>query len=274
MGKNRKEQILSAINRAGFVSIQELMSRFCVSDETIRRDLKCMEVEGTVKRIRGGAVAVPQQTDEIVYQHRKNLLTEEKREIARLAAGLVHSGDTVIILSGTTTLALAEFLTEKKDLTVITNSVLLAAKLSNCPKIDTYCLGGRVRVGNYSLSGTIAEATVRLFNAKTLIIGIGGISYEHGLTDHHLEDATLVQTCAQHIEQVIVVADHSKFNVVAPFNSCEMSRVTHLVSSTLAPSFPHEYYQKFGIQVHQAPMPDALQQHGESPKDSGIQRRA
>ena len=52
----RRECIKDMLNSAGFVNVQELVNRFQVSSETIRRDLEYLEKEGVLKRIHGGAV--------------------------------------------------------------------------------------------------------------------------------------------------------------------------------------------------------------------------
>lgn len=255
MSNRRKQQILSLLNSSGFLSAQDLAKHFNVSTETIRRDLVSMEEEGLLKKIRGGAVATTHTVSEIVYQNRKTLFPGEKREIARAAAELVKDGDTVIIMSGTTTLAMAEFLAEKKDLTVITNSILLAAELANYESINIHCLGGHVRNGNYSISGSLALQNAGIFNADKLITGVGGLTAEQGITDFILDEAMLLRCCMEAAAEVIALADHSKFDTSTMYNVCPAKRIQHLVTSSLVPSSTLEQYHKLGIQIHTAALP-------------------
>ena len=119
----RRECIKDMLNSAGFVNVQELVSRFQVSSETIRRDLEYLEKEGLVRRIHGGAVSVRPHASESAYHTRQQEHTGEKQVIARAAAELVSDGDTVLIAPGTTALEVASCLRSRKGLTVISNSL-------------------------------------------------------------------------------------------------------------------------------------------------------
>ena len=130
MKDNRKQQILNLLTARGYTNVTELASRFNVTTETIRRDLNELEQENLVKRIHGGAIAAAKRSSELEYQNRGQYLMQEKKDIARKAAELINDGETVVITSGTTTQAMAEFLLRKKNLTVVTNSVLLCADLA------------------------------------------------------------------------------------------------------------------------------------------------
>ena len=136
MKPNRQQQILTLLTARGYTNVTELAARFNVTTETIRRDLNELEKQNLVNRIHGGAIAAAKRTPELEYQNRGQFLIQEKKEIARCAADLINDGETVIILSGTTTLAMAEFLLQKKNLTVITNSVLLCAELAATQDIE------------------------------------------------------------------------------------------------------------------------------------------
>ena len=104
MQQIRREDIRKLLHSTGFVNVQELVSRFGVSSETIRRDLEAMEKDGLVRRIHGGAVSTQPLVSEFAYTMRRQIHTPEKQAIARVAAGLVCDGDTLLIAPGTTTL--------------------------------------------------------------------------------------------------------------------------------------------------------------------------
>ena len=113
MKDNRKQQILNLLTARGYTNVTELASRFNVTTETIRRDLNELEQENLVKRIHGGAIAAAKRSSELEYQNRGQYLMQEKKDIARKAAELINDGETVVITSGTTTQAMAEFLLQK-----------------------------------------------------------------------------------------------------------------------------------------------------------------
>lgn len=252
MLKDRKPRIMQMLDAKGFVNVQELADHFGVTTETIRRDLASLEKAGLLNKVHGGAVATSQRTSEITYQNRKVMQAGEKTEIARRAAEMIHDGDTVIIMSGTTTLAMAEFLTGKKDLTVVTNSLLLAVALTEQPNVTVHVLGGSVRSGNYSLSGTLTTQMVGLFSATKLITGVGGLTPERGLTDHTLNDAILLRECIKASDELICLADHSKFGIIAQYNVCAAKQIGVLITSNKTPGVVCEHYRSLGVQVQVA----------------------
>ena len=249
MKKNRKEQILNLLTAQGYTSVSDLASRFNVTTETIRRDLNQLERENLVKRIHGGAIASEKRSPEVEYQNRGQFLREEKKNIAQYASGLINDGETVIILSGTTTLAMAEFLLQKKNLTVITNSILLCKELASTQDIELYILGGKVRNGNYSISGPIAMDNLAVFNPDKVVIGIGGISVEKGLTDHRMDETLLTRNCLKTAGTTIGIADHSKFGTITSYTIGPSHMLNYLITSEMTPENVCEPYIKEGIKV-------------------------
>ena len=56
MGKNqRQDEILKLVDRAGTVTVAEIMETMKVSDMTVRRDLIELENQGKLTRVFGGA---------------------------------------------------------------------------------------------------------------------------------------------------------------------------------------------------------------------------
>lgn len=128
--EERHRQIVERVQAAGEVNVNSLALRFQVTPETIRRDLTALDRAGTVRKIHGGAVrASSLATPETEVANREQLNTEAKYAIARAAVsrlGLVE-GATILLDAGTSTGALARLLPEGLQLTVITDSVLIAS---------------------------------------------------------------------------------------------------------------------------------------------------
>ena len=252
MKDNRKQQILNLLTARGYTNVTELASRFNVTTETIRRDLNELEQENLVKRIHGEAIAAAKRSSELEYQNRGQYLMQEKKDIARKAAELINDGETVVITSGTTTQAMAEFLLRKKNLTVVTNSVLLCADLAAGQGIELFMLGGKVRNGNFSVSGPISIENLSVFNPDKTIIGIGGISLEKGLTDHRMDETLLTRSCLKAAGVTIGLADHSKFGTVTSYTIGTARMIQYLVTSDITPETVCEPYNREGIRVLRA----------------------
>lgn len=250
MQQVRRESIKELLRSTGFVNVQELVTRFGVSSETVRRDLEAMEKDGLVRRIHGGAVSTQPLISESAYTLRRQIHTPEKQAIARTAADLICDGDTVLIAPGTTTLEIASQLRQRVELTVITNSLPVAMELAGCPGISVFCLGGHLRGDDFSTSGITAMQNLNMFNANKLIIGIGGITPQRGLTDYRMDESALLRIFVEKADCVIGIADHSKFGVTAMYNICPANRLNHLITDSGTPEELYKPFSDMGVQVH------------------------
>lgn len=214
LAEERQGRILALLRARGTVRTSELMALFGVSRETIRRDLLELEERGLARRIHGGAALQPAGL-EPPFSVRATSNLDEKRAIAAACAELVREGDVVLLDVGTTCLEVARALRGRARITVMTNSVPAALELVHDPEIRVFLTGGQLRPGELSVSGTLARAAVAHHYADRAILGAGGLTVHEGLTDYHVEEAELRRLMIEHARQVIVVADHSKFGVVA-----------------------------------------------------------
>ncbi|MCL4823246.1 MAG: DeoR/GlpR family DNA-binding transcription regulator, partial [Anaerolineales bacterium] len=119
----RQKQIHSLLERQGRLSVAEIVKQFEISEATARRDLESLASQGKAQRVHGGVIAVEQAPPELPILQREGEQTEEKSSIGRAAADLIADGETVFLGSGTTVLEAAKHLRERKNLTVVTNSL-------------------------------------------------------------------------------------------------------------------------------------------------------
>ena len=112
----RQSTIVAITNDTGRCSVADLAERFCVTAETIRRDLKSLEAKGLLRRVHGGAVAgalTPQSDlvatdddDELPIQQsqrRKNLIAQKAIELipSPTAAIFIDAGSTTEAFAST-----------------------------------------------------------------------------------------------------------------------------------------------------------------------------
>ncbi len=207
----RQEIIVQLIAEKGAVSVAELCERFGVSDMTIRRDLSILEATSLLRRIHGGAVSARGRSYEPPVLTRVHEAPAAKRAIGRLAASLVHEGDSIALDIGTTTLEMARHLTRMRDITVLTNSLAIVNLLIDQPGIRLMLCGGIVRPGEHSLIGPVAEDTFSRFFVDKAFIGIGGVDLVAGLTEYNLEDAQVKRCMIQNSQRCILLSDSRKF---------------------------------------------------------------
>ncbi|MBR5338472.1 MAG: DeoR/GlpR transcriptional regulator [Lachnospiraceae bacterium] len=229
---DRREQILTLLKKDGSVKVVDLVKRFGVSIETIRRDLEALEEEGFLRRVYGGAVRESRRSEETLLQERMVQNAAEKERIGKAAAAFVQDGDVIGIDVGTTTLEMARALLQRDlRIIVITNSIQIAATLSASEKIEVILIGGRVRHGELSVGGhMLTEANMRLFQTDKLFLGVGGITDRFGITDFREEETAFRRIGIERTKEVYALADHSKFGVTAMYHVCDADRIHTVIT--------------------------------------------
>lgn len=228
----RRAQILALVEAHGGVRVSDLVEQLGVSDMTIRRDISQLAAEGLVARVHGGAVSVPgRRSEEPGFAAKAALRTADKRAIARAAAALVEPGASIGISAGTTTYEVARAVRGIPDLTVVTNSVPVAQLLHEAGTPgQTVVLVGGTRTRSDALVGPIANAALRLVHVDRLFLGVHGMDARAGLTSPNLLEAETNRSMIESAGRVCVVADHTKWGVVALGTIAPLDRVDELVT--------------------------------------------
>ncbi len=245
----RQTQILQILARNQRISVAELCETFDISEATARRDLEALAEQGKIQRVHGGAVAIKQAPPEAPLLQRQQEQFFEKQRIGQAAAALVEDGETVFIASGTTTLEVARCLTARQNLTVITNSLPVMNTLANLPGIHLIGIGGLLRQSELSFVGHIAEQAIAELRADKVILGVHALSLEHGLTSDYLPETLTDRAILKIGRQVILVADHTKFDSVSTAFVAPLSSIHHLVTDSAAPAEFIESLRQMGIAV-------------------------
>lgn len=232
MLEERRARIVEKLQHERTLKVKSLTKQFRVSIETIRRDLEYLEKEGFLKRVYGGAVRPEMFSKEPSYMNRAEKNYPAKKAIAQEAASMIEDGDTVFFDIGTTCLEVAKHLGNKKNLHVITNSLLIASELTRQPGCRVTLLGGELRNGEMSVSGCMTGNNLLGFNADKAVIGAGGITPELVITDYHCEEAFIRKEMIEHAKYSIVVCDSSKIGVTAVCNICSLEKVGVLITDS------------------------------------------
>lgn len=244
----RRERILQIVGGGNECRIGELAQELGVSEMTVRRDLDDLAAEGRVIRTHGGATA-----GGVVFQfrflQRVNEHRAAKEELAGVAADLVPPDGAVILDSGTTTLAIARKLRDRRGLTVITTSLPIASELQYCDGVEIMLLGGRLRRDSPDLSGALTLQAVSTLHADIAFLGCDAVD-EHGIAYNHSVDvAHLIAGMGRAADTVYVVADSSKIGHTALGRIGSLSDWNGLITDTALDHEVHRRLQAAGVQV-------------------------
>ncbi len=207
--------MLELIQQHGECSIDELTDEFGVSSMTIRRDLQDMADEGLVIRTHGGATPAPKISFEFRFLERMHEQTKEKEEIANIAVSLIRPGQTVMLDSSTTTLAIARKLVDIRGITVVTTSLPIASELFGCSNVTVILLGGVLRNDSPDITGALTEYSLELIRADVAFIGADAIDLMGHVYNTNPEIGQLLKRMAGASARVYAVADHTKIGKCA-----------------------------------------------------------
>jgi len=212
----RRERIARMVDTEQFVSVKQLARLFGVSQVTIRTDIDALSKERHgLRRVRGGILRGQTPYSETPYEARSRSEEADKLAIGEAAAAIIRDNDTVILDVGTTTMAIAEALVKKTDLsnvTVFTNGINIALTLERAyPRIMTVVTGGSLRPLQHSLVEPMATLILGNISANIAFVGCNGIDTEFGISATNLPEAAIKQVIVQAAHRIVVVADASKF---------------------------------------------------------------
>lgn len=203
--KERMDNILQIVKRNGYVTVKFLVESLHYSNATINRDLNVLESQKKVKRTYGGVEYVETRYTPLKFRYLK--MRSAKLKIAKKAAEFVRDGDLIFMDSSTTTEYMVEFLTTKKNLTVVSNNMALLAKLSEYG-INAICLGGRVVEPPSMLGGEDMLENIMKYRADKCFFSSGFVS-----EDGWLNSAFVHKLMVQNSKKSYYLVDDGKLEM-------------------------------------------------------------
>src|SRR5467141_2973371 len=248
----RRRLIAESIRSRGVVSVTEMAEALGTTDITLRRDLRAMAKEGLLVRTHGGAVLPVGLGHEPSYSEKARQAGAEKAAIARLAVAMIQPGDSILLGPGTTTLALARLLVCSPELTVVTNSLLVAQALMEAPHVEVILTGGTLRRSIHALVGPAAEESVRSLRASQAFISGNGFSAHRGLSTPSPVVASADRALAGAAQHVVVLADYTKIGQETMCQTVPAARVHTLITDSRAAMEELEAIRAAGLEVRVA----------------------
>lgn len=244
----RRRIIVEELHKNKQVDIAELKNLFNVSEVTLRKDLRYLENKNLLIRSRGGAMLSVKVGADLSVKKRMVLNLELKKSIASEALSLIKEGDTIILDSGTTLMQLAAHLDKIRNLTVITNALDIAIKLSEFNHLKIIVPGGIFRKKSCSLVGVTAVENFHIFRADKYFVSADGIDQD-GLYTSNLEEGQIAKIIMSNAKENIVLIDSSKFDKKGIINFAPLSKIHTLVTDQNIPEDYLNHFNEMGIKV-------------------------
>jgi len=204
-----REKLILDLLDSGYTGITVLSDRIGVSEATIRRDLLSLEESGYVKRVHGGAIKLKNAETEPIFIEKAARNYDAKEAIANSALKLIENGDIIYLDGGSTIQILAKHLTEKKNLTIVTNSLMAALELFETDH-RLIIVGGEFRRLSRTVVGSLTGKIISSLNIRKAFLGTIGFTLEKGMTTTDPNEAYTKELVINNSEKVYVLADSSK----------------------------------------------------------------
>jgi len=247
--EERRAAIIEILNKTGRRRVADLARELLVSEVTVRQDLDLLEQQGLLRRAHGGAIINPRTGFERPFQLEETAFSDEKERIGKAAAAQISDGETVILDVGTTVAAVARHLESHQQLTVLTNALNIALTLENYPEINLLVTGGTLRPQQHSLVNPYARFILEQVRVDLVIIGVSGVSLEHGFTNVNIAEAEMKELFIKTAQRRIVVADSSKIGKVALARVAKLSEIDLLITDQQADSEALAKLREQGLEV-------------------------
>jgi DeoR family fructose operon transcriptional repressor len=202
----RRSRIVAELQERPAVSVGELAELVGTSEMTIRRDLSALASAGLVRKVHGGAVAVRHQAQAFDAVGMVNV--RAKQAIAAEAASLVPDRATVVLNGGTTVGMLASAL-RGRQLTVLTNSLMVLRELHDERSIAIHLVGGHYRPETQSVTGPQVAEALGDFSADLAFLATSAIR-DGSFYTYHPEDAIIQRRMIEIARAAWLLADSSK----------------------------------------------------------------
>lgn len=243
---DRQLRIISLLQHQDKVSVSELTEEFGVSLVTVRQDLKRLEDQGVLKRTHGGAIAVDNGYDTSTRMWNNY---EKKKRIVQRAAEMVQDGETVIIETGSTCSLLAQELTAKRGVTIITNSVFLCNFVRANTSLDVLLLGGSFQHDAEANVGPLTKLGLGQFSVDKCFIGADAISQEKGISTINLFRAEVVRSMADSAAKMIALTTSDKVGASAVASVFPLDTLHSIITDTDLKPIHRQMLERSGVQV-------------------------
>lgn len=222
-------RLVEHLGAVGHGKVEDLAKSLGVTPQTNRGDLRQLDQQGVVSRVRGGAM-LRSRLDNLGYHSRRVLASDAKSRIGEAAAALIPDGVSLFINIGTTVEAAASCLLPRQRLMVVTNNLNVAEILAHARGIEVIVAGGRLRAEDRAVVGPLAVDFLGAFKVDYAVIVASVLDGDGSLLDFDIDEIKVSQSIVAHARHVILVADFSKLSRHAPVRFATMRDVDTFVT--------------------------------------------
>lgn len=227
----RRFSLLRLLREKPGLRVQQLARLLSVSEGTVRNDIRALAEDGQLTRVWGGAVPSDDAERTFAgYATRRGINAELKAGIAREAAAMVQDGDAIMMDASSTVFAMAAFLQDKRNLTVVTNGIDVGREMARNPANIVVLLGGILRTDGTAVTRPLSEGSLHDLHIRTAFMSASGFTPAAGLTEEDFHEAQFKRAMVNSANKLIALVDSSKFGRTELAQYAPTQRISQLIS--------------------------------------------
>ena len=225
---NRENQYINLLAQKPH-SVKELSEKLFISEPTVRRDITLLQKKEILTCKRGIVTLKTNSPDQRIPLFIRHLeQNEEKQIIAHKALEHIKDGYVIMLDASTTAFHLLPYLTEFKNILVITNGAKTALESSSMG-IRTICTGGEMTLESFSYIGPDAESVLTKYNADIAFFSCRGI-YNGIVTDNSIMENNLRRIMIKNSKKKFLLCDKSKFDKTYLNTLCNIDDIDGVIT--------------------------------------------
>lgn len=244
----RRNAILEKLQAERRVVVSELSQIYKVSEETIRRDLEKLENDGFAIKSYGGAVINENANVDLPFNIRKKRNVISKQKIAEVISSRIKDGTSIMLDASSTAVYIAKALKERKNLTLITNSIEILIEMFDTPNVNVLSTGGAMREGSFALVGPQTDKMLNSYHVDMAIVSAKGFDLETGMTDTEELHANNKKTMLHAGREKVLAVDSSKFGKTAFTEIGTLEDINMVVTDAKPDEVWLQAFKEYGIE--------------------------
>lgn len=247
--EERKKQIIELVVKNEKVTVPYLSKFFNVSSATIRNDLRELENGGLLKRTHGGAMSTSKSSFEVEPKDKEIKNIDEKKAIAEEALKLIENGDTIMLDTGTTTFQLANLLSKRENLTIVTNDILIANKLEEFDSNNVILIGGMLRKKYHCVVGNLGVNMISNLVIDKAFMAANGLSTLRGASTPDINQSEIKKSMISISDKVIFLCDSTKIGKNSFINFAQIDQIDTIITDSKINDKIKEKFETQGVEV-------------------------
>ena len=231
--EERQKTILNEVELHNRVLLTDIAEKLDVSIDTIRRDVKELDVENKLRKVHGGAISLGFTSP--AAPNNNTYALQEKIRIAEKGIGLLREGSVIFIDGGTTCLELARLIPENLQLTCFTFSLPVAMLLLSKPGVDVIFIGGRIAKESQIATGAGTINALEGIRFDYGFIGTGYVDSLHGLTEFDWDIVQVKKAVIGASKKAVLLCISEKLNSQHRYKTCDINAINTMITE-LEPS--------------------------------------